>query len=77
MEVATARTCGRVFVGHGEDIARTAIMFPKGAPGEGHGVGGGGTANQGHTTGWSDRSIVRLVIHVVDEAEWTSKWEGI
>jgi hypothetical protein len=75
VEVATAGTAGRVFVGHGEDIAGPAMMFPMAAPGKGHRIGG--TANKGHATGWSDRSIVRLDIHVVDEAEWASKGKGI
>jgi len=53
------------------------MMLPKGAPGEGHGVGGGRTTNQGHATGWSDRSVVGFVIHVVDEAKGTRQGERI
>ena len=77
MEVATTGTGGRILVGHGEDIVGTAIMFPKGAAGEGQRVGRSGTGDEGEATQWGDRSVVNGVVYVVGEAGWSSKGEWI
>jgi len=66
VEVATTGTGRCVFVGHWEDVARAATVLPKGAPGEGHREGWGGTV-------WSSKGAV--VVRVINKAEvLLGKW---
>ena len=63
VEVATTGTSGSVFVGHWKDVAGAATMLPKGAPGEGHREGRGGTV-------WGDKVVIR----VINKAEVLLEW---